>query len=523
MTNDLHANFLQEEVMDFLLDPTTHGCAKSDMARVQTHLSEIVLAGHLAYKLKRAVQLPYADFSTYKKRLSACLRELEFNRKTAPMIYRAVRRITRDKEGRLSFDGQGEEIDAVVEMARFDERAVLENMAKRHVLANSTLEAVAREVAYFHDNAEVMPGDGDMSAILDVNLAGFRSSNFFAENLVSRFDAGCRRLHATHLALLSHRAKAGYRRRCHGDLHLRNICLIDGKPVLFDCIEFNADLSSIDVLYDLAFLLMDLWGLDQRAQANLVLNRYLDARNDEDGLPLIQFFMALRAGIRAHVLATHAADYATPDHRKTENDAHRYMALALRLLEPSRACVLVIGGKSGTGKSTIAAAIADRVGPPPGARILSSDRIRKQMSGAAAQAKLPAAAYSLEMSEKVYAYQAAHTQSIATNGTGVIADAVFDRVTDRQRIEKAAQAANASFFAVQLVAPVATLLYRVATREPGPSDADASIVAAQHARADNPNSWREIDTSGSEEQAVTQVAKIIAEDLDAQAALRDHK
>lgn len=501
--------------MEFLLDPTTHGCAEGGVAHVQTHLSEIVLAGNHVYKLKRAVQLPYVDFSTCKNRLSACLNELELNRKTAPTIYRAVRKITRDKDGRLSFDGQGEEIDAVVEMVRFDEDAILENMAKRHILANSTLEAVAREVGRFHDNADAMPGNGDMSAVLDVNLAAFRSSNFFAEDLVTKFDTGCRRLHAIHLDLLSRRARDGYRRRCHGDLHLRNICLIDGKPVLFDCLEFNAELSAIDVLYDLAFLLMDLWRLEQRAQANLVLNRYLDTRNDEDGLPLIPFFMALRAGIRAHVLATHAADCTAPDREQIENDAHRYLALALRLLEPSQARVLVISGKSGTGKSTIAAAIADRVGPPPGARILSSDRIRKQMLGADAQAKLPASAYSRAMSEKVYAYQAAHTQAIATNGTGVIADAVFDRATDRQRIEKAAQAANTSFFAVQLVAPVATLLYRVETREPGPSDADATIVAAQHAKADSINAWPEIDTSGSEDDTLRQFAKIIGVTPDA--------
>jgi uncharacterized protein len=516
MKQDLNADFSQREVMEFLLDPATHGCAEGGITRVQTHLSEIVLAGHLVYKLKRAVQLPYVDFSTYKSRLSACLHELEFNRKTAPMIYRAVRKITRGKDGRLSFDGEGEEIDAVVEMTRFDEDAVLENMAKRHILANSTLEAVAREVARFHDSADMAAGNGDMSAVLDVNFAAFKSSNFFAEDLVARFDAGCRRLHAAHLGLLSRRAQDGYCRRCHGDLHLRNICLIDSKPMLFDCIEFNADLSAIDVLYDLAFLLMDLWRLEQRAQANLVLNRYLDTRDDEDGLPLIPFFMALRAGIRAHVLATYATDCAMPDHEKIANDAHQYMALALRLLESSRARVLVISGKSGTGKSTIAAAIADRVGSPPGARILSSDRIRKQIFGAPVQAKLPAAAYSLAISEKVYAYQAAHAQAIATNGTGVIVDAVFDRLADRQRIEKAAQAANASFFAVQLVAPVATLLYRVATREPGPSDADASIVAVQHAKADGHNAWKKIDASGSQEQTVTHLAKIIEEDINAQ-------
>ena len=503
----------QAEVLAFLLDPATHGCARENIAHMETHLSEIILAGDLVFKLKRAVRLPYADFSTYALRLSACRRELELNRRTAPNLYRAVRKITRDSGGHLQFDGQGEEIDAVVEMSRFDQQAILENVAKHNALSNRHLEALAREIARFHESAVIVRGDGSMLDLLDLNLAAFRTSNFFPQDTVARFDEECRHLHARHLDLLSHRAQSGSRRQCHGDMHLRNICLINDIPVLFDCLEFNPALSTIDVLYDLAFLLMDLWRLELRAQANLVLNRYLDTRDDEDGLPLLPFFMALRAGIRAHVLATHAADRTAPDHEQVCNDAHRYMALALELLQPAQARVVAISGKSGTGKSTVAAACAHRIGPPPGARILSSDRIRKKLLGVEACTRLPPDAYSSTMSEKVYAYQAAHVISLTRAGTGVIADAVFNRPEDRRRLEQAAAAAHVRFSAVCLVAPVDTLIQRVTTRTSGPSDADAALVIAQNQLDDHRNQWPEIDTSGTLAETVERVTRALEENV----------
>ncbi len=510
MANVVAINACQADVLAFLLDPATHGWPARGVSHIETNLSVIVLAGNLAFKLKRAVHLPYVDFSSYAMRLRACQRELELNRRTAPMIYRAVRRITREADGRLGFDGAGEGIDAVVEMLRFNEDAELERMAERGELPTSVLAELGREIARFHDSAElVYRNDGSMSDVIDINLASFKTTNFFAPDIVAKFDEGCRRHNERHLALLSRRAQGGSVRHCHGDLHLRNICLMDGRPVLFDCIEFNDRLATIDVLYDLAFLLTDLWRLGLRAQANLVMNRYLDARDDEAGLPLLPLFMALRAGIRAHVLASHISSTLSRSSETESREAQSYMSLALQLLEPASAYVVAISGKSGTGKSTIAAALADRIGPVPGARILSSDRIRKRLSGVADETRLPAAAYAPDVSEHVYAYQAEHATLLAANGAGVVADAVFERPADRQRIERAAKEAHARFSAIRLHAPVATLIDRVRARKGGPSDADAAVVRMQDREESGRNDWTEVDSSGTPEEVCHRVAQAI--------------
>ena len=223
-------------------------------------------------------------------------------------------------------------------------------------------------------------------------------------------------------------------RHCHGDLHLRNICLFDGEPTLFDCLEFSDAMATIDVLYDLAFLLMDLWHRDLRNEANLVLNRYLDEADESDGLPLVPFFMALRAAVRAHVTAT-AAEEASDEEAAAarRREAQAYFDLALALLEPKPAMLVAIGGFSGSGKSTVAAAVAPVIGPPPGARILSSDRIRKRLFGVAPETRLPESAYSPEVSERVYALLAEEAERVLARGHGVVCDAVLDRAADRAR------------------------------------------------------------------------------------------
>ena len=190
--------------------------------------------------------------------------------------------------------------------------------------------------------------------------------------------------------MLDRRGAAGKVRRCHGDLHLRNVCLFEGKPTLFDCLEFSDELASVDVLYDLAFLLMDLEHRGLADFANLVLNRYLDLTGEDDGLAALPLFLSLRAAIRAHVTAAameRAAQSAAEPAMAAE--ARRYLELAAQFLRPRSCRLIAIGGLSGTGKSTLAAALA----PCLGARVLRSDVIRKRLFGVAPETQLPASAY----------------------------------------------------------------------------------------------------------------------------------
>src|SRR5829696_8173972 len=380
-------------------------CAETLSRRAQPPLARCLptaltckakLRGDRVLKLKRAVCLPYLDFSTAERRLAACQAELRLNRRTAPNLYLGVRRITRETDGRLALDGAGCLVDAVVEMRRFAQEALFDNMARRGALTPALMTDLARRIASFHRDAVVsfdQGGAAGIAAVLKINDQALRATSLVSAEAAEAFAEAFRRSFERHSDLLEVRRKAGKVRRCHGDLILRNICLLDGAPTLFDCIEFDDALATIDVLYDVAFLLMDLWHQDQRDLANLAFNRYLDECEETDGVGLVPFFMAIRAAVRAHVTATQAADASSTAAAPLLAEAQAYFDLALSLLRGASPKLLAIGGLSGSGKSTVAALVAPHLGAAPGARILNSDRIRKRLHGVSAETRLPESAY----------------------------------------------------------------------------------------------------------------------------------
>lgn len=496
----------QDETIAFLKSAAVLG---GDVRTVTTHISIVLMSGTAAVKLKRAIRLPYVDFSTPKRRLEACENELRLNRRTAPTLYRAVRRITRETDGRLGLDGSGALVDAVVEMTRFDEDTLFDRMALAGRLAPALMARLARSIAAFHATAAIAPGGNGaerMEAVLDINERALALTDIFEKDDVPRLIAASRAALAVHSERLDARAGAGKVRRCHGDLHLRNVCLVDGEPTLFDCLEFDEELATTDVLYDLAFLLMDLKHRGMGELANLVFNRYLDEMDDEeDGLPLLPFFMAVRATVRAHVTAQ-AADGAASAQAA---EARSYLALALALLEPRPMRMVAVGGLSGSGKSTLAAALAPALGPAPGARILASDRIRKRLFGVAAETRLPPEAYRPEISKQVYGELAARAERVLRQGHGVVADAVFDRPADRARIAEVAAQAGIAFQGLWLEASEAQMLRRVADRHGDASDATPEIVKQQLGRPLAAVEWPRLAADGDTEAVRTAAERII--------------
>ncbi|WP_292518185.1 bifunctional aminoglycoside phosphotransferase/ATP-binding protein [Mesorhizobium sp.] len=477
-----------------LMDPAAYG-ETGPVEAIETHISRIFLVGQRAYKIKRAVRLPYVDFSTPVLRLAACEKEVELNSKTAPGLYLGVRRITREAGGKLAFDGSGELVDAAVEMVRFDQSKLLDRMAVGGELTPALMTAVARMIVRYHRGApEIHRGSGssNLAGVLAINEAGFATSHVFDEAEIEAFTGIFRTALARHCDLLDRREAAGKIRRCHGDLHLRNICLFDGEPRLFDCIEFNDQIASIDVLYDLAFLLMDLWHRGFPELANLVMNRYLDEADDEDGFILLPFFMAVRAAVRAHVTATQIEEGGA-DSGGLIAEARTYFELARTLLEARPPRLIAIGGLSGSGKTAVAEALAAHIGAPPGARIVESDRIRKAMHGVPAETKLPDRAYRPEVSDRVYREMAWRAGLILSEGGSVVADGVFDRPADRDRIEKAASDRGVTFAGFWLEADPLVLWRRVSERRGGPSDATIDILSRQLQRKATPPNWRKVD------------------------------
>ncbi len=500
-------NGTRDAATRFLSTPESYGF-DTPVAVIETHISRIFLVGERAYKMKRAVLLPYVDFSTPQARLEACRKEVTLNSRTAPDLYLGTRRLTATPAGGLEFDGDGVLVDAVVEMKRFDQSCLLDRKAEAGALTPQLMRNVARTVLRFHESAPVVHAGGgadNIAGVLAINEAGFATSTLFSPHAVAaigkRFRAGL----ARHAALLDAREAAGKVRRCHGDLHLRNICVIGGAPRLFDCIEFNDQIATVDVLYDLAFLLMDLWHRGHRDLANLVMNRYFDTQDEEDGFVLLPFFMAVRAAVRAHVTATQFEEGGGKI-RALADEARSYFDLAGALLEEPRARLVAIGGLSGSGKTTVAEALAAHLGAPPGARILESDRLRKAMFDVTAETRLPAEAYSAENSARVYADMACRAGKLLADGGTVVADAVFDRPDDRARIMECARETGTPFAGIWLEARAALLRRRVSERSAdGPSDATVAVLAGQLQRARGDIEWTRIDAARAPERIVADI------------------
>ena len=496
----------QSAATEFMKAPSAHGLTKP-VETIETHISRIFLAGDRAYKMKRAVKLPYADFSTPALRLAACEKEVELNSRTAPGLYLGVRRITREKDDQIVFDGSGAMIDAVVEMVRFDQKCLFDRMAVSGMLTPKLMTEAARVIARFHRTAPIVhsgSGIANMAAVLDINEAGFATSHIFESDMLGAFSKAFRDALARHASLLDRREAAGKIRRCHGDLHLRNICLLGGVPRLFDCIEFNDQIATVDILYDLAFLLMDLWHRGHPQFANLVMNRYLDESDDQSGFNLLPFFMAVRAAVRAHVTATQVEE-GSGRSGKLVAEAYSYFEMARSLLDAKPAQLVAIGGLSGSGKTTVAEVLAPKIGTPPGARIVESDRIRKAMHGVPAETRLPATAYRPAVSERVYREMTWRAGVVLAGGGSVVADAVFDNRSNRDLIEKAACDFGVSFTGVWLDADPDLLRRRVSGRTEGPSDATVDVLSRQLQRPIGEVDWTHIDADRPPEDIAEEI------------------
>jgi predicted kinase len=311
-------------------------------------------------------------------------------------------------------------------------------------------------------------------------------------------------------ALLDRRRAEGKVRRCHGDLHLRNICLLDGRPVLFDAIEFSEELASIDVLYDLAFLLMDLGHRGHRDLANLVCNRYLDLTEEDDGLAAMPLFLALRALIRAHVTATAVAQRSDGgDPEPVLAEARRYLDKAEQALSPQPARLIAIGGLSGSGKSSLAMRLAPLLGIPPGARVLRSDVLRKRRFGLEPETALPPEGYTEAVTALVYGDLCKGAATALRTGYAAIIDAVALRPDERQAFSAVAAECGVPFAGLWLEAPAETMRARIGARRGDASDATVEILERQLALDPGPLDWTRIDAGGDPDRTLAAARRVL--------------
>ena len=342
-----------------------------------------------------------------------------------------------------------------------------------------------------------------LGSYVDEHVEVFRQHpEIFPAADVEAFARASRAAYQQIAPLLRERGRQGFIRRIHGDLHLGNIVLTGGEPVLFDAIEFSDIIASGDVFYDLAFLLMDLLERGLAPAANIVFNRYLaETRRveDFDALAAMPFFLTTRAAIRAKVTVARMERAKDAERKSIAASARGYFDFATRAIAPPQPQFIAVGGLSGTGKSKLARMLAPGVNPMPGAVIVRSDVERKVLFGVGETEKLPADAYSESVTARVYATLEDKARRVVTAGHSVIVDAVFARPQERAAIAETAKAAKLPLRGLFLTADVETRLGRVGTRVRDASDADAGVAQAQEQYDLGSLDWARVDSSGTPE------------------------
>ena len=458
-----------------IVDALQSGAAVGDgqpLKRIDTHMSHLFLGRTRVYKLKRALRHPFADMSSAEARRQACEAELAVNRALAPDLYEAVLPVVRDGEA-IRIGGSGQVIDWVVAMRRFSDGALLDELAGAGALTPEQVSEAVQVVADFHAGLAAHGEAGhavDYRKIIDgLRKTEAEGADAFGVQPASEALFGALEHALARLSpLIEARRKAGWVRRGHGDLHLRNICLFQGRVTPFDALEFDPALATSDVLYDVAFLFMDLRarGLDEHA--NLAMNRYWDVSGQpEAALALLPLFMALRAAVRMAV-SVQAGDLV---------QAADYRQLGQEILTAAAPRLLGIGGLSGTGKSVLAKAVAPDLPGPCGGRLLRTDVIRKSLAGLAPGDRLADDAYDGDARATVYRILAQRAQEALAAGTSVVADATFREDPARAAIEGAA--GDHPFLGLWLTAPTEVRVGRVAGRRGDASDATARVALEQ--------------------------------------------
>lgn len=495
----------QAETIRFL--SSGHAFAADDSVEViETHGAYVFLCGDTALKLKRAVKYDYMDLSTVALRKKLIARELELNQPAAPEIYRDMLPVTQSNAG-LALNGDGPVVDWVLRMWRFPAENELERVAERGALDDRLSTAVGEAIADYHAAAPVIrcPGRNliaDILTELGCVFAEFPGAAGTAR--VAEWGKAASACLATSGPLLDSRARNGHVRRAHGDLHLRNLVVIEERPVLYDALEFDETLGTCDVFYDIAFLVMDLCHRDFRRQGCRVLDAWLRAaRGGEDaGLAALPLFLSVRAAIRAMVLLQ--TDQARGQSGKSGEEVAAYLELACTALQPEAPRLIAVGGYSGSGKSVLARALAPTLGALPGAALLSSDLERK--AGLPATTRLDPGAYAADRREDVYRGLFARAANMLAAGHSVVLDATFVDPQLRVAAEDVAARVNLPFHGFWLEASEDLLERRLRTRQGDASDADIDVLKCQLTARRGEMTWLHIDASG-DLQAVLAEAK----------------
>lgn len=480
----------QKDLIEALRDPACYPHPVEHVAVHETHISVVLLAGEYAYKLKKPVDLGFLDFSSLDKRRFYCEEELRVNGRFAAALYLDVVPITCEN-GSIRLEGAGAPVEYAVRMRRFPQEALLGHLAESGGLTESLVRQLAETVAEFHTSVPAAASDDDYGSVEEIrqraleNFPPLRDMDLDAQS-AARLDALERwtREYASRLApVFDARRDGGWVRECHGDLHLDNMLLWQGRVTLFDAIEFAPDLRWIDTANDLAFTLMDLRYRGETAAANAVLSRYLETTGDYEALRVLPFYIAYRAMVRAKVEAVRCAQARDGAVAASARERlRRYLDVAAACMERPPGLVGITHGLSGSGKSTLAQALVERYGYIR----LRSDVERKRLFGLdereCSGSGLATGIYSAEASRRTYERLATLARSVVEAGYQPVVDAAFLRTTERAPFRELAQTLGAEFRIFVTDVDQGTLrerLRRRATAGTDASEADEQVLARQ--------------------------------------------
>ncbi|MEE3715987.1 AAA family ATPase [Tumidithrix elongata RA019] len=463
---------------------------------MQTHISFVLLTGKYAYKIKKPMNFGFLDFSTLEKRHHFCQEEIRLNRRLAPELYLGVKAIV-EKDGKFAFasDEFQEQvgIDAVeyaIQMPQFSQDNLLIELFEAGKLTLDNVVDIGKQLATFHTHAatsEHIASFGTMSAVRTVAEDNYQHTQKYigiaqTQDQFDRTRAYTEKFFAEHDELFRDRIAQGKVKECHGDLHLKNICIYNGKIQIFDCIEFNEPFRNSDVVYDAAFLFMDLQFRGRPDLANAFLNTYLERTGDYAAAQLLPLYCSMRAYIRAKVTSFLLDDPNIPADVKqnAQQEASAYYQLAYEYTQPQQGKLWLMSGLSGSGKSTTAKALAQKTG----ALHLRSDAVRKHLAGIDLMERGGQELYTPEMTQRTYNKLCELGILLAKEGFTVILDAKYDRLTSRSQVLEAADRARIPTKIIYCHAPIEVLKTRVGDRTQANRDiADATVdlLASQKA------------------------------------------
>lgn len=440
---------------------------------IQTHLSYVLLTGRLAYKVKKAVDLGFLDFRTLASRKRDCERELRIDRAFAPDLYLDVATIA----GSIDAPGigvPGPVLDYAVRMREFSQDALAAHALARGEIGPAWVDALAGNVAEAHLRAAIDTTRADPAGVLayaERTFERLRNGPLEGARVGALLD-WTRARHAQIADVVDRRRAAGFVRACHGDLHLGNIATIDGRPTAFDAIEFDDDLRIIDVMSDVAFLVMDFRFRGRPDLGSRFLDRYLELTGDYEGLAVLRFYAVYRAAVRAMVACERARQGDASGDPVAE--AGRYLDVAESFARPPVPELVVTHGFSGSGKTTGTQPMLERLG----AIRIRTDVERKRMHGMGkTQRGNPAALYSADATRAVYARACDIARTALSAGIPVIVDGTFLRRWQRDLFAGLAAELGVPLTIASFECPEAVLRERVATRAARGDDAsDASLA-----------------------------------------------